>query len=36
MQAGHDGAGRAASFGVAIRLPFEQKTNTIIYPTIPN
>lgn len=30
MRAGHDGAGREASFGVAIRLPFEQKTNTII------
>jgi uncharacterized protein (TIGR00730 family) len=30
MRAGHAGAGRAASFGVAIRLPFEQKTNTII------
>ncbi len=30
MRAGHDGAGRAASFGVAIRLPFEQHTNTII------
>jgi len=30
MRAGHDGAGREASFGVAIRLPFEQKTNAII------
>lgn len=30
MRAGHDGAGRDASFGVAIRLPFEQRTNTII------
>lgn len=30
MRAGHDGAGRDASFGVAIRLPFEQHTNTII------
>ncbi len=30
MRAGHDGAGREASFGMAIRLPFEQKTNTII------
>lgn len=30
MRAGHDGAGAAASFGVAIRLPFEQRTNTII------
>jgi uncharacterized protein (TIGR00730 family) len=30
MKAGHDGAGVAASFGVAIRLPFEQKTNTVI------
>ncbi|MFN0137437.1 MAG: LOG family protein [Phycisphaerae bacterium] len=30
MKAGHGGAGRAASFGVAIRLPFEQKTNDII------
>jgi uncharacterized protein (TIGR00730 family) len=30
MRAGHDGAGREASFGVAIRLPFEQRTNTII------
>ncbi|MGE0480338.1 MAG: LOG family protein [Phycisphaerae bacterium] len=30
MKAGHGGAGREASFGVAIRLPFEQKTNSII------
>ncbi len=30
MRAGHVGAGRAASFGVAIRLPFEQKTNVVI------
>ena len=30
MKAGHGGAGREASFGVAIHLPFEQKTNTII------
>lgn len=30
MKAGHQGAGRDASFGVAIRLPFEQKTNTVI------
>ncbi len=30
MKAGHGGAGRQASFGVAIRLPFEQKTNEII------
>ncbi|MFH1746014.1 MAG: LOG family protein [Planctomycetota bacterium] len=30
MKAGHHGAGREASFGVAIRLPFEQKTNTVI------
>jgi len=30
MKAGHQGAGREASFGVAIRLPFEQKTNTVI------
>jgi uncharacterized protein (TIGR00730 family) len=29
MKAGHHGAGREASFGVAIRLPFE-KTNTVI------
>lgn len=30
MRAGHDGAGREASFGVAIRLPFEQETNIVI------
>ncbi len=30
MRAGHYGAGAKASFGVAIRLPFEQQTNTII------
>lgn len=30
MRAGHHGATRAASFGVAISLPFEQETNTII------
>lgn len=30
MKAGHGGAGPDASFGVAIRLPFEQKTNDII------
>lgn len=30
MKAGHHGAGRKASFGVAIRLPFEQKTNVVI------
>jgi uncharacterized protein (TIGR00730 family) len=30
MKAGHEGPGREASFGVAIRLPFEQQTNTII------
>lgn len=30
MKAGHGGAGREASFGIAIRLPFEQKTNEII------
>ncbi len=30
MQAGHDGAGAKASFGVAIRLPFEQRTNDVI------
>lgn len=30
MKAGHDGAGVAQSFGVAIQLPFEQKTNEII------
>ncbi len=30
MKAGHGGAGAEASFGVAIRLPFEQRTNDII------
>jgi uncharacterized protein (TIGR00730 family) len=30
MKAGHGGAGREASFGVAIRLPFEQRTNDVI------
>ncbi|MGC8553075.1 MAG: LOG family protein [Phycisphaerae bacterium] len=30
MQAGHEGAGLAHSFGVAIKLPFEQETNAII------
>ncbi len=30
MKAGHGGAGKEASFGVAIRLPFEQRTNDII------
>ncbi|HWL94994.1 MAG TPA: LOG family protein [Phycisphaerae bacterium] len=30
MKAGHGGAGADKSFGVAIRLPFEQRTNTII------
>lgn len=30
MAAGHEGPGREASFGVAIRLPFEQKTNDFI------
>ncbi len=30
MKAGHGGAGREASFGVAIRLPFEQKVNPFI------
>ena len=30
MRAGHHGATRQASFGVAISLPFEQSTNTII------
>ena len=30
MRAGHVGAGREGSFGVAIRLPFEQATNPII------
>ena len=30
MKAGHDGAGREGSFGVAIRLPFEQRSNSVI------
>ncbi|MBI3320830.1 MAG: LOG family protein [Candidatus Omnitrophica bacterium] len=30
MKAGHEGAGRAASFGLNIRLPFEQEANPII------
>lgn len=30
MRAGHHGATRQSSFGVAISLPFEQSTNTII------
>lgn len=30
MKAGHVGPGRASSFGVAIRLPFEQNTNQVI------
>lgn len=30
MQAGHVGPGRDASFGVAIRLPFETNTNAVI------
>ncbi len=30
MRAGHAGAGREASFGVAIRLPFEQRTNEVV------
>lgn len=30
MQAGHVGPGRAASFGVAIRLPFETSANEVI------
>jgi len=30
MKAGHEGAGRDKSFGVNIRLPFEQKANTFI------
>ena len=30
MAAGHEGAGHEASFGVAIKLPFEQKTNEFI------
>lgn len=30
MKAGHEGPGREASFGLAIRLPFEQATNDVI------
>jgi uncharacterized protein (TIGR00730 family) len=30
MEAGHEGAGRAQSFGVGIRLPFEAKANPVI------
>ena len=30
MKAGHEGAGRTASFGLNIRLPFEQNANLII------
>ncbi|MFG0257619.1 MAG: LOG family protein [Phycisphaerales bacterium JB043] len=30
MKAGHEGPGREASFGLAIRLPFETTANTII------
>jgi uncharacterized protein (TIGR00730 family) len=30
MKAGHEGPGREQSFGVAIRLPFEQTTNDVI------
>ncbi len=30
MRAGHGGAGKAASFGVAIRLPFETNANDVI------
>jgi uncharacterized protein (TIGR00730 family) len=30
MKAGHEGPGRQSSFGVAIYLPFEQSTNTVI------
>ena len=30
MKAGHEGAGRKASFGLNIRLPFEQEANAII------
>jgi uncharacterized protein (TIGR00730 family) len=30
MKAGHDGAGRAGSFGLNIRLPFEQAANVVI------
>jgi hypothetical protein len=31
MRAGHEGAGRAKSFGVSIRLPFEVNANDIIH-----
>jgi uncharacterized protein (TIGR00730 family) len=31
MQAGHEGAGREMSFGVNIRLPFEQVANPVIH-----
>jgi len=30
MKAGHEGAGRSASFGLNIRLPFEQEANPVI------
>jgi len=30
MRAGHEGAGRTASFGLNIRLPFEQEANPVI------
>ncbi len=30
MEAGHQGAGQENSFGVAIKLPFEQTTNSVI------
>ena len=30
MKAGHEGAGREASFGLNIRLPFEQEANEVI------
>ena len=30
MKAGHEGAGRKASFGLNIRLPFEQEANPVI------
>src|SRR3990167_1196956 len=30
MRAGHEGAGREASFGLNIRLPFEQEANVVI------
>ncbi len=30
MKAGHEGAGRSASFGLNIRLPFEQGANAVI------